>query len=119
MQIFQENQRVSLQKELMQNLLEHDIDVSALSGDIASWIGIDSWGEWFVLLLLKDEGLDFSEPLTEKVTLLPVQPHGVPTLCMFAKEEIDLRQCLGLMEAYLKENGVDYYAGDGMFIVQT
>ena len=42
MQIFQENQRVSLQKELMQNLLEHDIDVSALSGDIASWIGIDS-----------------------------------------------------------------------------
>ena len=83
-----------LQKELMQNLLEHDIEVSALSGDIASWIGIDSWGEWFVLLLLKDEGLDFSEPLTEKVTLLPVQPHGVPTLCMFAKEEIDLRQCL-------------------------
>lgn len=98
--------------ERMQNLLEHDIDVSALSGDIASWIGIDSWGEWFVLLLLKDEGLDFSEPLTEKVTLLPVQPHGVPTLCMFAKEEIDLRQCLGLMEAYLKENGVDYYAGN-------
>ena len=112
MQIFQENQRVSLQKELMQNLLEHDIEVSALSGDIASWIGIDSWGEWFVLLLLKDEGLDFSEPLTEKVTLLPVQPHGVPTLCMFAKEEIDLRQCLGLMETYLKENGVDYYAGN-------
>ena len=98
--------------ERMQNLLEHDIDVSVLSGDIASWIGIDSWGEWFVLLLLKDEGLDFSEPLTEKVTLLPVQPHGVPTLCMFAKEEIDLRQCLGLMEAYLKENGVDYYAGN-------
>ena len=31
--------------QLMQNLLEHDIDVSALSGDIASWIGIDSWGE--------------------------------------------------------------------------
>lgn len=112
LQIIQENQRVSLQKELMQNLLEHDIDVSALSGDIASWIGIDSWGEWFILLLLKDEGLDFSEPLTEKVTLLPVQPHGVPTLCMFAKEEIDLRQCLGLMEAYLKENGVDYYAGN-------
>lgn len=111
MRIFQENQRVSLQKELMQNLLEHDIDVSALSGDIASWIRIDSWGEWFVLLLLKDEGLDFSEPLTEKVTLLPVQPHGVPTLCMFAREETNLRQSLGMMEAYLKENGVDYFAG--------
>ena len=111
MRIFQENQRVSLQKELMQNLLEHDIDVSALSGDIVSWIRIDSWGEWFVLLLLKDEGLDFSEPLTEKVTLLPVQPHGVPTLCMFAREETNLRQSLGMMEAYLKENGVDYFAG--------
>lgn len=36
LQIIQENQRISLQKELMQNLLEHDIDVSAFSGDVAS-----------------------------------------------------------------------------------
>ena len=40
-----------------------------------------------------------------------VQPHGVPTLCMFAREETNLRQSLGMMEAYLKENGVDYFAG--------
>lgn len=56
MQIFQENQRISLQKELMQNLLEYDIDISSFSHDIISWIQIDNWGEWFVLLLLKDEG---------------------------------------------------------------
>lgn len=111
MQIFQENQRISLQKELMQNLLEHDIDVSAFSGDVASWIQINTWGEWFILLLLKEEGLDFSELGLDNVVLLHVQPHGIPTLCLFAKEEEPLRQSLGTVEEYLQENGVVYTSG--------
>lgn len=111
MRIFQENQRVSLQKELMQNLLEHDIDVSAFSGDVASWIQINTWGEWFVLLLLKEEGLDFSELGLDNVMLLHVQPHGIPTLCLFAKEEEPLRQSLGTVEEYLQGNGVVYTSG--------
>lgn len=111
LQIIQENQRISLQKELMQNLLEHDIDVSAFSGDVASWIQINTWGEWFVLLLLKEEGLDFSELGLDNVVLLHVQPHGIPTLCLFAKEEEPLRQSLGTVEEYLQENGVVYTSG--------
>lgn len=111
LQIIQENQRISLQKELMQNLLEHDIDVSAFSGDVASWIQINTWGEWFVLLLLKEEGLDFSELGLDNVVLLHVQPHGIPTLCLFAKEEGPLRQSLGTVEEYLQENGVVYTSG--------
>lgn len=111
LQIIQENQRISLQKELMQNLLEHDIDVSAFSGDVASWIQINTWGEWFILLLLKEEGLDFSELGLDNVVLLHVQPHGIPTLCLFAKEEEPLRQSLGTVEEYLQENGVVYTSG--------
>lgn len=111
MQMFQESQRVSLQKELVQNLLEHDIDILAFSQELVSWVRIDSWGEWFVLLL-KDEGLDFAEPLMEDATVLSVQPHGVPTLCLFAEEEATLRQNLALVETFLKENGVAYLAGD-------
>ncbi len=112
MQIFQENQRISLQKELMQNLLEYDIDISSFSHDIISWIQIDNWGEWFVLLLLKDEGLELTEAQTEKITLLQVQPHGTLILGIFAKEEIDLRQQLSMVETYLDENGVGYIAGN-------
>lgn len=112
LQIFQENQRASLQKELMQNLLEHDIDVSAFSGDVASWIQIDTWGEWFVLLLLKEEGLDFTEPGADQVVTLQVLPHGIPTLCLFSENEESLRQSLGKTEEYLKENGVAYTAGN-------
>lgn len=111
LQIIQENQRISLQKELMQNLLEHDIVISAFSGDVASWIQINTWGEWFVLLLLKEEGLDFSELGLDNVVLLHVQPHGIPTLCLFAKEEGPLRQSLGTVEEYLQENGVVYTSG--------
>lgn len=43
--------------------------------------------------------------------LLHVQPHGIPTLCLFAKEEEPLRQSLGTVEEYLQENGVVYTSG--------
>lgn len=111
LKLMQRRQRAVLQREWLENALAYEtVGSQPREAEFLVSLGIRPCGEWFQLVLLRNEdAADLLNVLPEEGgRVVLTRPHGTTVLCLLAADRAALSALASQLSCLLDENGMDF-----------